>query len=260
MSFKKEQKKYNKEVLKTGKAAVQYQRNALDLINKYTTGYADRTDFWTNKLNNRQLNLLSDQYLAKNANMLRGSAAFGSNSALNRQIENNAYDQQNYLANVANKNVELANSLQNNELQALGNAEKTYQGSVAMGANAAQNVDALNWDWLKSIGKGMQTVGQAGMSSGNPWAMAIGAAVNQTGGTIDAMVSDTTSLTQGQRNDVISNVDTFKEALTRMKTDNVSGNTLSNFMGSNQSSLGGIGNFGLNTKAQMPTFKGFGKF
>ena len=48
MSFKKNQKAYNKEVMATGRAANRYLSNALGLINQYTTNYADRTDFWTN--------------------------------------------------------------------------------------------------------------------------------------------------------------------------------------------------------------------
>lgn len=259
MSFKKNQKRYNKDVMETGRQANQYMRNALGLINKYTTDYAGRNDFWASKLNDRQLNLLSDKYLAQNANMLRGQAAFGSNSETNRQIQNNAYDQQNYLANVANQNIMNANVLQQNELASLGNAASTYQNPIAMGANAAQNVDALNWDWLNAIGKGMQTVGQAGMSSGNPWGMAIGAAVNQTGGTISALTSDTTSLTPEQSTAITSNMNKFKEGLNQIQANKLGGNVSpSNFTGSNSSlsvDLSKPQNLGFR---EVPTFKGFG--
>lgn len=161
MSFKKNQKRYNKEVMRTGREANQYMRNALGLINQYTTDYAGRNEFWLNKLNDRQLNLLSDKYLAENANMLRGSAAFGSNSKLNRQMNENAYSQQNYLANVANQNVMNANQLQNNELNALYGATSAYQNPINMGATAAQNVDAANNAWMQPVGGLLKGAGAA---------------------------------------------------------------------------------------------------
>lgn len=161
MSFKKNQKRYNKEVMRTGREANQYLRNALGLINQYTTDYAGRNEFWLNKLNDRQLNLLSDKYLAENANMLRGSAAFGSNSKLNRQMNENAYSQQNYLANVANQNVMNANQLQNNELNALYGATSAYQNPINMGATAAQNVDAANNAWMQPVGGLLKGAGAA---------------------------------------------------------------------------------------------------
>lgn len=161
MSFKKNQKRYNKEVMRTGREANQYLRNALGLINQYTTDYAGRNEFWLNKLNDRQLNLLSDKYLAENANMLRGSAAFGSNSKLNRQMNENAYSQQNYLANVANQNVMNANTLQNNELNALFGASSAYQNPINMGATAAQNVDAANNAWMQPVGGLLKGAGAA---------------------------------------------------------------------------------------------------
>lgn len=188
MSFKKNQKKYNKEVMATGRQANQYMKNALGLINQYTTNYADRTDFWTNKLNDRQLNLLSDKYLAQNANMLRGQAAFGSNSALNRQINENAYEQQNYLANVANQNVMNANQLQQNELNSLMNASTAYQNPISMGASAAQNVDAANSAWAGALGQGLQAAGTA-VSFINP---ALGGAISTGGGLISNISTPST--------------------------------------------------------------------
>ena len=86
MSFKRNTKKYNKEVMQTGRQANKYYQNALKLINQYTTDYSGRLDYWQSKLNDRQLNLLSDKYLQQNASMLRGQGAFGSNSTLNQQI------------------------------------------------------------------------------------------------------------------------------------------------------------------------------
>ena len=55
MSFKSEQKRYNKEVMRAGDEATKYLRNSLGLINQYTTDYSGRTDFWTNKLKNIEL-------------------------------------------------------------------------------------------------------------------------------------------------------------------------------------------------------------
>ena len=193
MSFKKNQKKYNKDVMRTGYQANQYLRNALGLINNYTTNYADRNDFWANKLNNRQLNLLSDKYLAENANMLRGSAEFGSNSATNRQIENNAYTQQNYLANVANQNVMNANQLQQNELSALTGASSLYGGVSERGAQAAQNVDAANNAWAGALGQGLSSVGKV-VSFIPGVGTAVGAGMQLAGGALTNMASPTTDL------------------------------------------------------------------
>lgn len=159
MSLKKNQKAYNKQVMRTGEQANRYLNNALGLINTYTTDYAGRNEFWLNKLNNRQLDLLSNKYLAENANMLRGSAAFGSNSQLNRQINENAYSQQNYLANVQNQNVMNANQLQENELRSLMNAASTYNTPIAQGMSAAANVDAANNAWMAPVGGAMQVAG-----------------------------------------------------------------------------------------------------
>lgn len=194
MSFNKNQKSYNKKVMQTGKEANQYLRNALGLINQYTTNYADRTDYWTNKLNTRQLDLLSDKYLQENADMLRGQAAFGSNSKLNKQMNDNAYSQQNYLANVLNQNVMNANSLQENELRSLMNASNTYQNPISMGASAAQNVDAANSAWANTIGKGLGAVGTA-VSFINP---ALGGAISAGGNLLSNMATPTTDLATNQ--------------------------------------------------------------
>ena len=192
----KNQKKYNKQLMGIGYDSMAYLKNNLGLINKYTSGYADRTDFWANKLNNRQLDLLSDKYLAQNASMLRGSAAFGSNSETNRQIENNAYSQANYLANVQNQNIMNANQLQNNELNALGNAAQIYQNSVSQGAAGAANVDAANNAWLNTLGKGLSSAGAVVKNFG-PYGAAIGAGMQAVGGSMSGLAGDFQSVGSG---------------------------------------------------------------
>ena len=190
MSTKKNQKRYNKAVMQTGLEANKYTRDALKLINQYTQDYAGRQEFWQSKLNERQLDLLSDEYLAKNAAMLRGNAAFGSNSTLNQQIQQNAYDQQNYLANVANKNVQMANALQQNELSALSGAAQTYQRPVEQGMAASVNVDNASNSWLGALGTGLQAVGT--VASFIPGAgTVIGQGLNLAGGALRSMSSDT---------------------------------------------------------------------
>lgn len=199
MATKKNQKNYNKQVMQSGLKSNEYINKNLGLIQDYVTDYSGRTDFWTNKLNNRQLDLLSDKYLAQNANMLRGQAAFGSNSETNRQINENAYSQQNYLANVANQNVMNANQLQNNELQALMNATELNYENRNQGANAAANVDAANNAWLGAVGKGLESVG--GVVKMFPgWGTAIGSAMQGVGGTLSGLAdTSSTSLTDDQR-------------------------------------------------------------
>lgn len=262
MGFAKNQKAYNKDVMQTGYQANKYYQNALGLINQYTTDYAGRNEFWANKLNDRQLNLLSDKYLAQNASLLRGSAAFGSNSETNRQIENNAYDQQNYLANVANTNVMNANTLQQNELTALGNAANTYNAAVAMGGQAAQNVDAANTKWLNILGTNMSSAGQVLSSIPTPWTQAIGGALQVGGSAVSGMSSESTDLA-ATRNGIGTGLDAFKSGYQDYKSSGswlkapsvTSGSTSS--LGVSNNNLSGIGNYRLNTKVNMPTFKGF---
>lgn len=212
MSFNKNQKNYNKQVMQTGQQANKYLQNALGLINQYTTNYSDRLDFYTNKLNNRYLDLMSDKYLQQNAQMLRGAAQFGSNSALNQQINENAYSQQNALANIQNANVAAANQLQNNELQALFNASKAYQNPISMGATAAQNVDAANSGIFSTVGKGLQAVGTvAGIF--NP---VVGSAISGVGGVMSGLSTPLTSYTQDQMNYYTGQFANMQNALNKM--------------------------------------------
>lgn len=159
MSFNKNQKSYNKEIMKSGRQSMKYIDESLANLNRYSNDYAGRLDFWTNKINNRQLDLLSGNYLASNARMLRGQGQFGSNSALSRQIEENAYDQQNYLANVQNTNLQAANALQNNELGALYNNVNINYSNRDAGLQAAQNLDRLNNSWLNVLSPIASTAG-----------------------------------------------------------------------------------------------------
>lgn len=264
MSFKKNQKRYNKQVMQTGLQANKYLQNALKLINQYTTNYADRTDFWTSKLNDRQLDLLSDKYLAQNASMLRGSAAFGSNSETNRQIENNAYTQQNYLANVANSNVQIANQLQSNELSALGSAANTYNTPITLGASAAQNVDAANGSWFNALGKGTQAAGSVLQAIPTPWTQAIGAALNATGGIMTSLTSESTSLTPDQSSSISGSVQNARKGIQDWQQFGALGsNNLSTKSGSGVTSS--LSNIDLSSPQSlgtvtMPTFKGFGNY
>lgn len=144
---------YNKRIMNSGLKSNEYINENLGLIQNYVTNYDDRLDFWTNKLNTRQLDLLQDKYLAENAAMLRGKAAFGSNSETNRQIEQNAYEQQNYLANVQNANVQAANALQTNELQALSSATQLNMQNREAGAAAAERYDQAKQENLNALVK-----------------------------------------------------------------------------------------------------------
>lgn len=159
MSFNKNEKSYNKEIMRSGRQSMKYIDESLANLNRYSNDYAGRLDFWTNKINNRQLDLLSGNYLASNARMLRGQGQFGSNSALSRQIEENAYDQQNYLANVQNANLQAANALQNNELQALYNNVNINYSNRDAGLQAAQNLDRINNSWLNILSPIASTAG-----------------------------------------------------------------------------------------------------
>lgn len=186
---KKNTKSYNKMIMQSGYRAQQRLDEALDLIQEYTTNYADRLDFWSDKLNNRQLDLLQDKYLAQNASMLRNMGAFGSNSQLNQQVNENAYDQQNYLANVQNQNIAVANQLQSNELNALAGSAALNQTERNAGATAASNVDAANNYWLAVLGSSVENAGKIVSSMGG-WGAVIGGAM-QAGGSAMQNVAGT---------------------------------------------------------------------
>lgn len=192
MSFNKNTKNYNKAIMQSGLKSNEYINENLGLIQKYVTDYSGRTDFWTDKLNNRQLDLLSDKYLAQNARMLRGQSAFGSNSATAQQQEENAYTQQNYLANTLNSNIQAANNLQNAELSALGGATELNMKNRAEGATAASNVDAANNSWINAIGKGLDAAGSV-VSMFGPWGAAIGGAMKGTGGALSSLATPNTT-------------------------------------------------------------------
>lgn len=238
MSFNRNTKNYNKQVMKTGREANQYYRNALNLINQYTTDYSGRLDYWQSKLNDRQLNLLSDKYLQQNAAMLRGQGAFGSNSALNQQINENAYTQQSYLANVANDNVKAANQLQSNELKALGDASNTFNAATAMGAGAAQNVDAANNSWLNVLGSTAGTAGTILQAIPTPWTQAAGTALKVGGNAMQSAAGQTVDLGKigTQTEDLVKNLSEnygTGELASRLKVDSQSGSesSLSNVLG-----------------------------
>ena len=115
-----------------------------------------------------------------------------------RQIENNAYSQQNYLANVANANTQLANQLQQNELSALSGATELNYANRGYGSQAATNLDAANNAWLGSIGKGLQAVG--GVASVLPGVGgAVGNVMQGVGGALSGMAAPTTDYTTDQR-------------------------------------------------------------
>lgn len=202
---KKATKNYNKMIMQSGYRAQQRLDELLDLVQDYTTNYADRLDFWTGKLNNVQLDLIQDKYLAQNASMLRNMGAFGSNSQLNQQINENAYDQQNYLANVQNQNIAIANQLQSNELSALGNAASLNTGERNMGATAASNVDAANNYWLAVLGSSVENAGKIVSAAGGTWGKAIGAGMQAAGSAAQSVagivqdINDSNSVQAGDR-------------------------------------------------------------
>ena len=252
---KKYTKSYNKQVMQTGRQANQYYRNALKLLNDYTSDYAGRLDYFTNKLNNRQLDLLSDKYLAENASMLRGSAAFGSNSATDRQIQNNAYSQQNYLANVNNQNIQAANQLQMNELTALQNAQNAFQAGTALGSTAASNIDAANNSWLGVLGNSASSAGQVLSAIPTAWTQVAGAAL-QTGGALASNAA-------GQQTDLSQALAANKLGITAASNEwgnRTLANRLSlgsNSSGSNNTSLS---NVNMTPKSTFSGYKGLGNY
>lgn len=182
MSKNKNQKNYNRQVMESGLKSNQYINESLANLNKYTNNYADRLDFWSEKLNNKQLELLQDKYLSDNAKMLRNLGQFGTSSSTNDLLEQNAYDQQNYLANVYNQNLAIANQLQNNELSALSNNVQLNYANRNTGAQAAVNLDKLNNSWLGVLGGALQGVGA--VASVIPGGQLIGAGLQGVGGVI----------------------------------------------------------------------------
>jgi len=185
MSKNKNQKNYNKAVMQSGLKSNEYLNETLKNLNTYTNNYGDRIDYWTNKLNTKQLDLLSDQYLSENAKMLRNMGAFGTTSESNRYINNNAYSQQNYLASVLNKNIETANTLGNTEIQnLLSNAQINMQNR-SQGSTAAANLDKLSNSWLNVLGTTAQTAGSVLQAIPTGWTQAAGTVLKGAGSAIN---------------------------------------------------------------------------
>lgn len=236
MAKNKNQKRYNKAVLDSAMMSNKYLNESLTNLNNYVNNYSDRLDHWAEKLNNRQLDLLSDEYLATNANMLRNMASFGTNSETNRKIEQNAYDQSNYLANVHNTNIQAANQLQNNELSWLYNNANINMQNRQYGQQAAQNLDKMSNSWLNILGGGLEAVGTIGGTLLAPVtggaSIGIGQAVSGIGSTISSLANPAvTQYNQMQYGTNISPTafNRFYSAGKRLSTrDNNSDSTLSN--------------------------------
>lgn len=193
MSKKKNQKRYNKAVLDSAMMSNKYLNESLTNLNNYVNNYSDRLDYWAEKLNNKQLDLVTDEYLATNANMLRNMASFGSNSETNRKIEQNAYSQNNYLADVMNKNLQAANQLQNNELSWLYNNANINMQNRQYGEQAAKNLDAISNQWLNILGGSLEAVGTIGGTLLAPVtggaSIGIGQAISGLGSSISSLAS-----------------------------------------------------------------------
>lgn len=195
------QKRYNRDIYNSGKKSIQYINETLANMNKYSNNYMDRLKEWQDKLNNEQLDLLSSSYLKQNAQMLRNQAAFGSNSTFDQTQMENAYDQQNYLANVNNLNVAAANALQNNELAALGNNYNYQSNNREAGWQAAQNLDALATTWSDVLGAGLQAGGSVLSAIPTPYTQVAGAAMSAAGGMFSGMHNKNTGLFSGGLSD-----------------------------------------------------------
>ena len=195
------QKRYNRDIYNSGKKSIQYINETLANMNKYSNNYMDRLQEWQDKLNNEQLDLLSSSYLKQNAEMLRNQAAFGSNSTFDQTQMENAYQQQNYLANVNNANVAAANALQNNELAALGNNYQYQSSNREAGWQAAQNLDALATTWSDVLGSGLQAGGAVLSAIPTPYTQVAGAAMSAAGGMFSGMHNKNTGLFSGGLSD-----------------------------------------------------------
>lgn len=247
MASNKNQKRYNKAVLDSAMMSNKYLNESLTNLNNYVNNYSDRLDHWAEKLNNRQLDLLSDEYLATNANMLRNMASFGTNSETNRKIEQNAYDQSKYLANVHNTNIQAANQLQNNELSWLYNNANINMQNRQQGQQAAANLDSMKNQWLNVLGGSLEAVGTIGGTLLAPMtggaSIGIGQAISGLGSTIGSLASPaTTSYNQMKYGTNISPTafNRFYTAGKRLSTrDNDSTSTLSNADTYNMYSLSG---------------------
>lgn len=248
MTFNKNTKAYNKEIMQSGLESNKRINESLDLIQQYTTDYAGRNKFWTDRLNNRQLDLLSDKYLAQNAAMMRGQSRFGSNSSTALEQEQNAYEQQNYLANVANQNVELANKLQQSELQGLSGATQINMENRAQGATAAQNVDAANQAWFNTIGQGLSAAGQV-VSMFPGVGTAVGAGMQAVGGVMQGLAQPTSERIQTQQGNYMAG---FTKELG--KTLNLGGQTDYSLQGNNSNtSLSGYPDFSVRNAVRNAT-------
>lgn len=200
---KKKQTEWNKQGKEIADMSVPMYESNLDRIDDYLSNPTERQDMYLNKYygtNNatnsdflRQYQRTMGNTTANNYNATSG----GYSSANQRNYEDQQRYQNDLASRLADQGAQSAYNMAQNDYANMLNANNAYHNAYALGKNYSdvdQYNDAVrqgNKNWLGSL---LQSAGQAGMSSGNPWGMAIGAAVGTAGG---MMQTDTSGITEG---------------------------------------------------------------
>lgn len=161
---------YQENLTRMGSYLENPQESMDSYLDKYFSGTAEQSDFLRN-YQKAMAGQTSSNY----------AAASGGYSSLG---QSNYADQQRYWNDLANRlysgNVTNAYSMANQDFANMLNANKSYNQAYGLGelySNIDQYNDLIDQSRNNWIGDVMNTAGDIGLSSGNPWGMAIGGAL-----------------------------------------------------------------------------------
>lgn len=188
------------------RTAVPYYQSNLGRIDEYLSDPTARQDMYLNKYFGADA--VQNQDFLRQYNRAMGYATGNNYAATAGGLSSSAQraynEQQRYyndlLARLQGQNVGTAYNMSNADYQNMLAANQAYQNAYNLGANYSQieQQNALakqaNKNWLGQI---LDAAGQAGMSSGNPWGMAIGAAASTAGNMMQTDTSQAMSAIYG---------------------------------------------------------------
>lgn len=255
---------YQENLTRMGSYLENPQESMDSYLNKYFSGTAEQSDF----LRNYQ-KAMAGQTGSNYAAISGGYSSLG---------QSNYADQQRYWNDLANRlysgNVTNAYSMANQDFANMLNANKSYNQAYELGelySNIDQYNDLIDQSRNNWIGNVMNTAGDIGLSSGNPWGMAIGGALkvgsNFVGKDTDGAMSIVGTRLAGKPYSVQSEQGSFlnqadtanmtsalQDLFNKFKNRNSSSNGAASSWSSG-TNLQGVGNYGLNTNQQTSGYK-----
>lgn len=166
-----------------------YQEN-LTRIGDYLSDPTERQDMYYDKYygaNNVENNDAIRNYkraMAQTTANNYSATSGGYSSSGQRAYDDNQKGWNDYLARLANQGITASYNMAKQDYQNMLGANTAFQNAYSLGEDYSKIdqyndlVNQANNNWYSGV---LNAVGQAGMSSGNPWGMAIGAALSTTG-------------------------------------------------------------------------------